>query len=371
MKRRTLLVSAGVAAGTSVGAIASHAQSADQSSDPSTDASIIRWRMATSYPKTLDVLFGATEIFCQRVNALSAGRFIITPYPAGEIAPPLEVLNAISEEKAECGHTFSSYALKQNIALAFGAGVPFGFNAQQQNAWLYEGGGLAATQKIYAKFNVINFPAGNTGGQMGGWFQKEINRVEDFQGLKMRISGLAGKIMPRFGTEVKVFPPDQIVAALVKKEIEAVEFIGPYDDKKLGLHKAAPYYYYPAWWQPGESQDVIINLKQWNQLTPELQTVVKTAAIEANLLVLAKYNAANAKTIQQLKSEGVQLKAFNPEILAAAAAKTFEFYEETAQKDAEFSAIYRPWKTFRDRLYQWSRINDLSFTRFAFKADDK
>jgi TRAP-type mannitol/chloroaromatic compound transport system substrate-binding protein len=363
MKRRHLLSAAGVAT-VGIG----NRQALAQPSQPSSEAGIIRWRMATSFPKSLDILFGAAELFCQRVSELTSGQFVITPYPAGDIAPALEVLDAVSNGKAECGHTLGTYSLKQNPALTFSAGIPFGFNAQQQGAWLYEEGGLDAVRQIYQKFNVINFPNGNTGGQMGGWFQKEINRVEDFNGLKMRIAGLAGQIFPRLGGAVKMFPPDQIVQALIKKEIEAVEFVGPHDDRKLGLHKAAPFYYYPAWWQPGESMDAIINLEKWNQLKPEFQAVVKTAALETNVLILAKYNAMNAKALQQVKAEGIKLKPFAAEILVAAEKATFEFYEEMAQQDADFRQVYQPWKAFRDRIYPWHRVNELSFASFSFRA---
>jgi TRAP-type mannitol/chloroaromatic compound transport system substrate-binding protein len=365
MKRRHVLnyTIAGAAIGASIPAIAS-AQSSEQSSTKSSEPQApVRWRMAASYPKSLDVMFGAAELFCRRVSELTQGQFEITAYPSGELAPGLEVLNAVSKGTVECGHTFGTYYVKQSPALGFSAGMPFGFTAQQQNAWLYEGGGLELVRKGYQKFNVINFPAGNTGAQMGGWFQQEIDRASDLKGLKMRIAGLGGQILTRLGAEVKMFAPDQIVQALVKKEIEAVEFVGPYDDSKLGLHKAAAFYYYPAWWQPGESQDVIVNLEQWNQLSPQFQKVVEMAAMEANILGLARYNAENAKMLQRLKADGVKFKPFNAEILAAAERETFALYEEIAQKDPLFDEVYRPWKAFRDRIY---RINELSFAKFAF-----
>jgi TRAP-type mannitol/chloroaromatic compound transport system substrate-binding protein len=362
MKRRHLL-SYTIAGAAATGAIAPLAQA-------SSDAqSTVRWRMATSYPKSLDVLFGAAKRFCQRVSELTNGRFTITPYPSGEIVPGLEVLNAVSKGTSECGHTFGTYYVKQNPALGFSAGMPFGFTAQQQNAWLYEAGGLEAVRKVYQTFNVINFPAGSTGAQMGGWFQRQIDRPGDLQGLKMRIAGLGGQILTRLGVEVKMFAAEQIVQALVKKEIEAVEFVGPYDDSKLGLHKAAPFYYYPAWWQPSESQDVVINLEQWNQLSPHFQKVVEIAAMEANILVLSQYNAENAKMLQRLKADNVEFKTFNAEILAAAERETFALYEEIAKSNAQFREIYQPWKAFRDRIYQWHRINELSFAQFTFTDD--
>jgi TRAP-type mannitol/chloroaromatic compound transport system substrate-binding protein len=369
MKRRNFFTAAGVATvGIGASQMATVQPSNAQSPGASSESDIIRWRMPTSFPKSLDILFGSAEIFCQRVSELTSGRFVITPYPAGDIAPALEVLDAVTNGKAECGQTLGTYYIKQNRALAFSAGIPFGFNAQQQAAWLYEEGGLDAVRQIYQKFNVINFPVGNTGGQMGGWFQQEMNQIEDFKGLTMRIAGLAGQILPRLGGEVKMFPPDQIVKALVNKEVEAVEFIGPYDDRKLGLNKAAPFYHYPAWWQPGESLDVIFNLEKWNQLKPEFQAVVKTAALETNVLILAKYNAMNAKALEQLKAEGIKIKPFAPEIMAAAEKATFAFYEETASQDADFRQIYQSWKAFRDRIYQWHRINELSFASFSFRA---
>ncbi len=356
-----------IAPDSALGQTAADAPSDSTSSDSTSDpASTVRWRIATSYPKLLDLLFGAVELFCQRVSELTDGRFVITPYPAGDIVPALEVLDAVSQGTVECGHTFSTYYIEQSPALAFSAGVPFGFTAQQQSAWLYEGGGLEAIRRVYQRFNVINFPAGNTGAQMGGWFQREIQRTSDLKGLKMRIPGLAGQIMSRLGAEIKMLAADEIVQAFAQGEVEAVELTGPYDDSKLGLHKAARFYYYPAWWQPSESLDVIINLEQWNQLSPQFQKVIEIAAIEANILTLAKYNAGNTKMLQRLKAEGVQLKSLNTEILEAAEQATFAVYEDIASRDPEFSQVYQPWKTFRDRIYQWHRINELSFANFAF-----
>jgi TRAP-type mannitol/chloroaromatic compound transport system substrate-binding protein len=356
MKRRHFLTTAGLSS-----AIALSAQPAPAQTPTPTS---VRWRMATSYPKSV-LLYEGAQYFCEQVSQLSEGRFTITPYPAGELVPPLEVIKAVGDGTVECGYTIGIYAAKDNPALAFATGVPFGLNAQQQNAWLYSGGGLDLLQKLYQKIGCINFPAGSTGNQMGGWFRKEIKSVADLKGLKMRIPGLGGQVMTRLGVEVQVIPATEIVEALVSGKIEAVEFTGPHDDRNLGLHKAASFYYYPGWWEATSTQEAIANLKQWQQLSPEFQEIFKTAAAMTQSYLLAAYNTHNSLALQKLLEEGTQLKAFSPEILQACQQAATEHYEELSAKDADFKSVYQPWKAFRDRINAWHRINELSFAQFV------
>jgi len=356
MKRRNLISYATVAA-TSAVALPALSQTEPQQ---------IKWRMTTSWPKSLDTLFGGAQKVCDRVAALTNGRFTITPYQAGEIVGGLEVLDAVQQGTVQCGHTPSYYYKGKNPALVFATTVPFGFTAQQQNAWLYHGGGLEAIQKVYADFNTINFPAGNTGAQMGGWFREEINTLADFNGLKMRIPGLGGDVMSKLGVNVQVLPGGEVYLALERGAIDAAEWAGPYDDEKLGLYKAAKYYYYPGWWEPGPTLDVLVNLDAWNKLPKEYQEIFQTAAYEANLNMLAQYDALNGEALPRLIEKGVQLKVFSSEIMQAAENAAFEIYEENASKDGSFKEVYQQWKRFRQQVFNWNKVNELSFAQFSF-----
>ncbi len=325
----------------------------------------LTWDMPTSWPVALDTIFGGATAFADTVSALTGGKFKITPRPAGEVAPGLEVLNVVQEGAFNIGHTASYYYVGKSPVTAFGTALPFGFTAQQQNAWLYEGGGLGLLQSAYAKlFNVIQFPAGNTGVQMGGWFRKEINTPADLTGLKMRIPGLGGQVMGRLGVTVQTLPGGEIFQALQTGAIDAAEWVGPYDDEKLGLHKAAQFYYYPGWWEPGPTLEVQVNLDAWKGLPPVYQEIIKSAAYVANMTMLARYDARNNVALQSLLGQGVQLRPYSQEILEAAEKAAFELYDELAGKDADFAAIYSEWKKFRDGIYAWHNINEGGFSRY-------
>ena len=355
MKRRNLINYATVVAASAV-ALPALSQTKHQQ---------IKWKMTTSRPKSLDTLFGGAQMVCDRVGALSNGKFIITPYQAGEIVGGLEVLDSVQQGTVQCGHTSSYYYKGKNSALVFATSVPFGFTAQQQNAWLYQVGGLEAIQEVYADFNVINFPGGNTGGQMGGWFRQEINTLADLNGLKMRIPGLGGDVMSKLGVSVQVLPGGEVYLALERGAIDAAEWAGPYDDEKLGLYKAAKYYYYPGWWEPGPTTDILINLDAWNKLPKEYQEIFQAAAYETNLNMLAQYDLLNSKALPKLIEKGVQLKAFSREIMAAAQKATFEIYEENSSKNESFKKVYQQWKKFREQVFNWNKVNELSFTLFV------
>jgi TRAP-type mannitol/chloroaromatic compound transport system substrate-binding protein len=283
------------------------------------DLPTVQWQMATSWPPALDTIFGGAKVLAERVAALTGGKFTITPRAAGEIAPALEVLDVVSQGAVQCGHTAAYYYIGKSPALAFGTTVPFGLTAQQQNAWLYEGGGLKQLQEIYAKkFNVIQFPAGNTGTQMGGWFRREVSTLADLKGLKMRIPGLGGQVMAKLGVTVQTLGGGEIFQALQTGAIDATEWVGPYDDLKLGLNKIAKFYYYPGWWEPGATLEMQVNLNAWNKLPPQYQEVIKTAAYESNATMLARYDARNNEALQSLLSSGTQVRPYSEEILQAA-----------------------------------------------------
>jgi TRAP-type mannitol/chloroaromatic compound transport system substrate-binding protein len=346
------------------------AQQNNQSANTQTDIAnlpTIRWQMATSWPPSLDTIFGGAQVLADRVKALTGGKFTIEPRAAGEIAPPLEVLNVVSQGAVQCGHSAGYYYIGKSPALAFGTAVPFGFTAQQQNAWLYEGGGLKQLQEIYAKkFNVIQFPAGNTGTQMGGWFRREVSTLKDLQGLKMRIPGLGGQVMAKLGVTVQTLGGGEIFQALQTGAIDASEWVGPYDDEKLGLNKIAKFYYYPGWWEPGATLEVQINLNEWNKLPPQYQEAIETAAYESNATMLARYEARNNEALQRLLSSGTQVRPYSEEILKAAEQEAFALYDGFAAKDADFKAVYEQWKQFRDRIYAWNKLNQGSFTNFVY-----
>ncbi len=327
----------------------------------------LEWQMATSWPTSLDTLFGGAKLFADRVSEMTNGKFKITARAAGELAPGLEVLNVVSQGAVPCGHTASYYYVGKSPVMGFGSSLPFGFTAQQQNAWLYEGGGLKRLQEFYAgKFNVIQFPAGNTGAQMGGWFRKEIASLNDLQGLKMRIPGLGGQVMGKLGVTVQTLPGGEIFQALQTGAIDAAEWVGPYDDEKLGLNKVANFYYYPGWWEPGTTLEVQINLNEWKKLPPEYQAVIQTAAAEANMSILSRYESQNNEALQRLVQGGVQLRQYSDEIMKAAEQASFAIYDEFAAKDADFKGIWDEWKQFRDRVYAWNKLNEGGFERFSY-----
>ncbi|GBF83765.1 TRAP transporter substrate-binding protein [Aphanothece sacrum] len=368
MKRRSIIktVSQSAIAATGV-AIVGGCQKTAQTSEKITNLPNIQWEMATSWPPSLETIFGGAQVLAERVAALTGGKFKITPRSAGEIAPALEVLNVVSQGAVQCGHTASYYYIGKSPSLAFGTCLPFGLTAQQQNAWLYEGGGLKKLQEIYAsKFNVIQFPCGNTGTQMGGWFRKEVATLNDLKGLKMRIPGLGGQVMSKLGVTVQTLPGGEIFQALQTGAIDAAEWVGPYDDEKLGLNKVAKYYYYPGWWEPGATLELQVNLTEWNKLPPPYQAAITTAAYESNVTMLARYDALNNEALERLLASGTQVRPYSQDILTAAEKASFALYDEFAVKDADFKAVYDQWKQFRTRIYAWHKLNEGSFTNFVY-----
>jgi TRAP-type mannitol/chloroaromatic compound transport system substrate-binding protein len=362
MQRRQFLTNVSISAVTSATLVS--CQSQNKSTVIANSLPEIKWRMVTSWPKSLDTISDGVQIICDRLKAMSGGKFLITPYAAGEIVPGLEVLDTVQNGTVECGHTASYYYIGKNPSLAFATGLPFGFTAQQQNSWLYHGGGLEAMQKVYSNFNIINFPAGNTGAQMGGWFKKEVKSLADLKGLKMRIPGLGGEVMSKLGVNVQVLPGGEIFLALDRGAIDAAEWVGPYDDEKLGLNKAAPYYYYPGWWEPGPTLDVLVNKMAWEKLPLEYQNMFMAAAKEANTNMLAQYNFLNQQSLGNLITGGTKLTAFPEDIMKEAQKVAISIYEDNAAKDANFKEIYESWQGFLAGIIRWNTINELSYANF-------
>lgn len=369
MKRRQLISQIAVGAtSASIAACSSETTRFSQTKVQQVDQPLIEWRMATSWPKTFqETVYGGVEVLCSRISKLTGGRFTITPTPAGEIVPDLEVLDAVQQRKVECGHTAGYYYIDKNPALAFSSAMPFGLNTKQQNAWLLAGDGLELTRKVYADFNVLNFPAGSTGNQMGGWFKQEVKSLSDLKALKMRLTGLGGEVIKRLGAEdVQNLPAADILPALERGDINAAEWIGPYDDEKLGLNKSASFYYYPGWQDPGVTFDLIVNRSAWEQLPKGYQVAIQAAASEAYATIISRYENLNPGALQRLVSSGTKLVPFTKEILAAAQKAAFELYEEKASTDATFKEVYTQWKGFREQIYQWHRVDELSFADFVF-----
>lgn len=363
MKRRQLFSQVAVGA-VSAGTLAACSQRNQilKASVGQTNRTRIEWRMATSWTESLDVVFGTSKLLCERVSELTDGNFVITPYPAGGIAPPLEILDTVGTATAECGHTAGFYYTAKNPALAFATTVPFGLNPAQHIAWLYGGSGLEALRKIYAHFNVINFPGGSTGNQMGGWFKKKFQSLDEIKGLKMRIPGLGGKVWKQLGAETQNLPPAEIGPALEQGKIDAAEWVGPYEDEKLGLNKFAQFYYYPGWHEPGTTYEFIVNLPAWNKLPKDYQTALSVAAFEAHTKMIARYDALNREALQRLETGGTKLVLFSPELLKAAEKTAFSIYEENASQDATFRELYTNWKTFRKAIFEWNHVNEASYS---------
>ncbi len=368
MRRREFL---GLAAKGAVGATALGLVGCSTPEEIATEATQdsalpdIEWQMATSWPLALDTIYGGAQIVAERVAALTANRFRISARAAGELAPGLEVLQTVEQGAVPIGHTASYYYIGKSPITAFGTALPFGLTARQQNAWLFEAGGLATLQELYAdKFGVIQFPAGNTGAQMGGWFNREIERASDLQGLKVRIPGLGGQVMAKLGATVQVLAGGEIFQALQTGAIDAAEWVGPYDDEKLGLQDAATFYYIPGWWEPGPSLEIQINLTEWEKLPQVYQEALRTAAHEANTLMLARYDARNNEALGRLVAGGTQVRTFSDEILEAAQSAAFALYDEFSQQDPDFKAVFDGWKVFREGIQSWHSSNELAFNQF-------
>ncbi|MFV9506219.1 MAG: ABC transporter substrate-binding protein [Oscillochloridaceae bacterium umkhey_bin13] len=327
----------------------------------------IEWRMGTSWPVSLDTIYGGATVLAERVNELTDGMFKITTFPAGELFGGLEVLQNVQQGTVEAGHSAMYYYVGLNPAWGIATSLPFGLTAPQQNAWLYHGGGNAALDKLAAEFATVIFPAGNTGTQMGGWFRREINTVADLQGLKVRIPGLGGQVMVRLGAVTQTIPGGEIFQALSTGAVDAAEWVGPYDDQKLGLPDAAQFYYSPGWWEPGPTLHAMANIDVWESLPVEYQRIFKVAAWESNMNMISKYEALNGTALNDILANGrVQKKTYSNEIMAAAQKAAFELYEETAAATPIFKEIFEPWKAFRKNIFGWGNANESTFTNFVY-----
>jgi TRAP-type mannitol/chloroaromatic compound transport system substrate-binding protein len=326
----------------------------------------VRWRLASSFSRSLDTIFGAAEVLADRLKALTDGNFEIRVYPGGELVPALEVLPNVQTGTAQMGHSASYYFIGQNPALAFDATVPFGLTARQYNAWIYYGGGLDLMRDLFADFNVINFPGGNTGAQMGGWFRTEVGALPDLDGLKMRIPGLGGQVMNEMGVNTQVLPGGEIYPSLERGAIDAAEWVGPYDDEKLGFHEVAPYYYYPGWWEPGPALTFYVNRDAYNDLPATYQEALKSAAAEANVRMMAQYDRKNPPALERLLEQGTELRRFPDDVMQRAQEVTTQLLEEEATGSEQYRAIYESYKDIREDQYRWFGTAEMAYADFAF-----
>jgi TRAP-type mannitol/chloroaromatic compound transport system substrate-binding protein len=324
-------------------------------------APALRWRLASSFPKSLNTLYGSAEAFAARVAELTEGRFQIRVFAGGEIVGGLQVLEAVQKNTVEMGQSASYYYSGLHSAFSFDFAVPFGLTSRQQTAWLLEGGGLALMREVFSDFNVVNFPAGNTGAQMGGWFRKEINTLADLKGLKMRIGGLGGTVLKAVGGTPTQIPASDIYSSLERGTIDAAEFVGPYDDEKLGFHKVAKHYYHPAWFEGGGAISIYVNKAEFAKLPKPYQAAIEVASREQISAMQADYDTKNPAALARLLSQGAKLHAFSEPVLKACFNATVDVLDDEAKKSPGFAKIYEAWKRFRQNEIQWFSLAERSF----------
>ncbi|MDE2063250.1 MAG: TRAP transporter substrate-binding protein [Bradyrhizobium sp.] len=324
----------------------------------------LKWRMPTSWPKSLDTLYGAAEMMARMVGEATDNKFQIQTFAAGEIVPGLQVLDAVRNGTVEIGHTASYYYFGKDPTFTFGSSVPFGPNMRINQAWYMLGGGKEILNEFYKKYNVTSLVAGNTGCQMGGWFRKEVKTVDDLKGMKFRIGGFAGRVMQKLGCVPQQLAGGDIYPALEKGTIDAAEWVGPYDDEKLGFYKVAPHYYYPGWWEGGPMLIAFVNLDKWNALPKYYQSVLEQAGHYANNWMMAKYDQANPPALRRLLAGGAKLHAFSPEIMEASHKAAKELHSEVAASNADFKKVYESLTSFSNTDYSWFQVAELSYDYF-------
>ena len=323
----------------------------------------VSWRLASSFPPGLDTIYGGGETLAKYVSEATDGNFVIDVFGAGELVPPFEVVDAVQAGTVELCHTVGYYFSGKDVAWAALSAVPFSLNARGMNAWYYYGGGLDITNEFFANYNIVGFPCGNTAAQMGGWFRKEINTVADLQGLKMRV-GFAGAILTKLGVIVQTLPGSEIYNSLEKGTIDAAEWVGPYDDEKLGLQKVAPYYYYPGWWEGGPTVHALINKDKFAELPPAYQSILRTACQATSADMLAKYDYVNPGALKKLVAAGAQPRPFSTEIMEASFKAANEVYAELEVSSPAFKTIWDSIKAFRKDHYLWTQVAELNFDAF-------
>lgn len=327
----------------------------------------LKWRLTSSFPKSLDTIFGAALTFAKYVSEGTDNKFQIQVFAAGEIVPGLQAADAVTNGTVEACHTASYYFWGKDPTFALPTAVPFGLNARQQNAWNYYGGGIDLMNEFYAGHSIYGLPCGNTGAQMGGWFRKEIKTLADLNGLKFRIGGFGGKTLAKLGVVPQQIAGGDIYPALEKGTIDATEWVGPYDDEKLGFFKVAPFYYYPGFWEGGAMLHVFINKAKFEELPAAYKSIVTAAAQATNSDMLAKYDHGNPGAIRSLVGKGTQLRPFSPEILNGAFEASQAVYAELNASNAKFKKVYDNMMAFRKDAYLWAQIAETSYDNFMMQ----
>jgi TRAP-type mannitol/chloroaromatic compound transport system substrate-binding protein len=359
MKRRQFIKTAGV----SLAASAAVAAPAIAQSMPE-----LKWRLTSSFPKSLDTLWGAAETFSKYVAEATDNKFQVSPFAAGEIVPGLQAMDAVGAGTVECCHTAAYYYVGKDPTFPLFCAVPFGLNSRQQNAWFYDGGAQKLMDEFTKKFNVVSLLGGNTGCQMGGWFRKEIKEVSDLNGIKMRIAGLAGNVMQKLGVVPQQLAGGDIYPALEKGTVDAAEWVGPYDDEKLGFYKVAPFYYYPGWWEGGTTNHFMFNIPKWEELPKAYKAVVTAAAGYANVEEQAKYDSRNPGALKRLVGAGAQLRPFSQSILEACLKAANEVYADISSKNPDFKKVYDNMLAFRNDEYLWWQVAEYTFDTFMIRS---
>jgi TRAP-type mannitol/chloroaromatic compound transport system substrate-binding protein len=367
MQRRKFLRSAGIGGGA-VAVVGTLAAPAIAQTMPE-----LKWRLASSFPKSLDTLYGAGEMLVKYAAEMTDNKFQIRIFAAGEIVPGLQVLDAVQNGTVEMGHTAGTYYVGKDPTFAFDTAIPFGTNSRQQDAWMNWGGGRELLAEFYKAYNVHGIVCGATGAQMGGWFRKEIRTVDDLKGLKFRIAGIAGLVINRVGGVAQQIAGGDIYPALEKGTIDAAEWVGPYDDQKLGFNKITQYYYYPGWWEGGPQPSAYINLEKWNELPKPYKAVMEAGCAQAQKWMLSKYDAENPKALRELASTGTKLMPFTQPVMETCFNASNEIWAEISAKNARFKKVYDSWRPFRNEEILWFRVCENTFDNFMARqsATDK
>ena len=328
----------------------------------------LKWRCTSSFPKSLDTIYDSAEVFSKAVAEATDNKFQIQVFAAGEIVPGLQAIDAVTNGTVEIAHTAGYYFVGKDPTFAFGAAIPFGPNQRQQWAWFEEGGGNQLYDEFLKKYNLKAILAGSTGTQMGGWFRSEIKSLAEMSGVKMRIAGLAGQVMQKLGVIPQQIAGGDIYPALEKGTIDAAEWVGPYDDEKLGFYKVAKFYYDPGWWEGGVSLHVMINTEKWESLTPAYKGILQQAAARALLVTQAKYDALNPKALKSLVANGVQLRPFPQDTLEAAYKASQDVYAQISAQNADFKKLYDSQTAFRNDEYLWWQVAEFTYDSLMIRA---
>ncbi|MFV1984768.1 MAG: TRAP transporter substrate-binding protein [Thiohalomonadales bacterium] len=364
MKRRDFIKGAavgGVVAGSTLLGACNNKDNANKSANKLSKKTY-NWKMVTTWPKGFPGLGRGADNLASLITEMSNGRIKVKVYGAKELVPAFEVFDAVSNGTAEMGHGGAYYWKGKIEAAQFFSTVPFGLNAQEMNGWLYYGDGLKLWQELYAPFNLVPFAAGNTGTQMGGWFNKEIKTINDLSGLKMRMPGLGGEVLKRLGATPVTLPGGEIYTSLQSGAIDATEWVGPYNDLAFGFYKIAKYYYYPGWHEPGTTLEAIVNKKALEALPPDLESIVQTACKAINLDMLSEYTARNNDALEILVNKhNVKLLPYPVDVLNELRNVSDEVIQDIATRSPVNKKVYDSFVKYRDQVTQWHKVSEQAY----------